>query len=427
MSTRKDKTKLNMSFRNTINCFSRLLFIFFLTISVSISEKAQAQEINQALADQGQALFDANCKQCHAFNEVVVGPALKDSHKRWKEGDLIKFILKPQEYITTSGNAYAKQLYEQYKQYMPNHTFLSNDEVKAIVEYIKAESIAPTTSAGGGGNNGENLNQVVSEPGDSKYSTTILVLVVVVLVLVLVMLIVFLNVIKKYLKDREANLDEEDREIVNQKFDIGSVIRSKMFISIVGFIFVCVAVRACWVGLISVGVEQNYAPVQPIPFSHKLHAGDNNIDCNYCHTGAARGKQAGIPSLNICMNCHSAVTKGPKFGEEAIAQVVKAYEENRPIQWVRVHNLPDLSYFNHSQHVTVGGIECQTCHGQIDTMEVVRQHAPLTMGWCVNCHRETVVNGKDNEYYDRLLELHNKKSGMKVADIGGLECAKCHY
>lgn len=409
-----------MSFRNTINCFSRLLFIFFLSISVSISVQAQ----DDPLVQQGQALYDANCKQCHAFDEVVVGPALKDAHKRWKEGELIKFILKPQEYITTAGNPYAKQLYEQYKQFMPNHTFLSNDEVKSIIAYIKAESEKPAEGDGDG-------KKVVTETTEGetggKYSSLILILVVTVLVLVLIMLLVFLNVIKKYLKDRETNLEEEDKDVVNQRFSVMQVLKSKMFIAIAGIIFVGVSVNACWVGLLSVGVEQNYQPIQPIPFSHKQHAGEYKIECNYCHTGAARGKQAGIPSLNICMNCHSAIKKGPRFGEEAIAQVVKAYEENRPIKWVRVHNLPDLSYFNHSQHVKVGGIECQTCHGPIDTMEVVRQHSPLTMGWCINCHRETVVNGKDNAYYDRLLELHNKKSPMKVADIGGLECSKCHY
>ncbi|HEX8548009.1 MAG TPA: cytochrome c3 family protein, partial [Cytophagaceae bacterium] len=225
------------------------------------------------------------------------------------------------------------------------------------------------------------------------------------------------------------NLDQEDREVVNQKFDIGAVVRSRMFLSIVGFIFICVSVRACWNGLLTVGVEQGYRPVQPIPFSHKQHAGQYKINCNYCHTGVNKGKQANIPSLNICMNCHSQIKKGPRFGEDAIGKVIKAYNENKPIKWVRVHNLPDLAYFNHAQHVNVGGLECTNCHGPIDTMEVVHQVSPLTMGWCINCHRETSVNGKDNAYYDKLLELHNKvsKKELKVADIGGLECSKCHY
>ncbi|MFK7899286.1 MAG: cytochrome c3 family protein [Cyclobacteriaceae bacterium] len=188
--------------------------------------------------------------------------------------------------------------------------------------------------------------------------------------------------------------------------------------------------------LYGIGVSQGYAPKQPIAFSHKIHAGQMEIDCQYCHTGVRKSKNANIPSPNICMNCHSQIkTESPEIKKihKAIGYNAETGEysgETKPIEWVRIHNLPDLAYFNHSQHAQVGNLQCETCHGEVKEMEVVYQYAPLTMGWCVNCHRETQVNAKGNDYYDKLLEIHESKYGdepMKVENIGGTECAKCHY
>jgi hypothetical protein len=174
-----------------------------------------------------------------------------------------------------------------------------------------------------------------------------------------------------------------------------------------------------------IGIHQGYAPEQPIKFSHKLHAGQYQINCNYCHTGVYEGKGANVPSANICMNCHNAI----KRESPEIQKIYRALENDEPIQWVRVHNLPDLAYFNHAQHTNVGGLECKSCHGEIEKMEVVEQRSSLTMGWCIDCHRQTDVNAKGNAYYDKLVEIHNKdsKTPLKVQNIGGLECSKCHY
>jgi hypothetical protein len=200
-----------------------------------------------------------------------------------------------------------------------------------------------------------------------------------------------------------------------------------MFIVI--FLVTALGFKAVINGLYGIGIQQGYAPKQPIAFSHKIHAGQYEIDCKYCHVTVARGKSASIPSVNVCMNCHNQIRAGAVTGEGEIAKVVAAWDNKKPIEWVRIHNLPDLAYFNHAQHVTVGGVECQTCHGPIETMDVVRQHSLLTMGWCIDCHRTTNVNSKGNAYYDKLVEYHGNKKGspMKVEDIGGLECAKCHY
>jgi hypothetical protein len=193
---------------------------------------------------------------------------------------------------------------------------------------------------------------------------------------------------------------------------------------------------------IRLGRQRGYQPTQPIKFSHQLHAGKHKIDCQYCHTSAAKGKASGIPSLNTCMNCHKAVVTGPTYGKEEIAKIYQAVGWDpekkvysgtpKPVEWVRIHNLPDHVYFNHSQHVVAGKVECQTCHGPVQTMSEVYQFAPLSMGWCVNCHRQTEVQFASNNYYSTYEKLHedlkNKKiDKVTVEKIGGTECAKCHY
>ncbi|RMG75013.1 MAG: cytochrome C, partial [Bacteroidetes bacterium] len=168
-----------------------------------------------------------------------------------------------------------------------------------------------------------------------------------------------------------------------------------------------------------------YMPEQPIKFSHKTHAGTYQINCQYCHSGASKSKSAWIPSVNVCMNCHKAIQQGAQYGTEEIAKIYEAagYDPNeaaytkepQPIEWVRIHNLPDHAYFNHAQHVTVGNIECQTCHGPVEEMEVVYQYSNLGMGWCISCHRQEKVKslGETTPY--------------TVEDMGGLNCARCHY
>ncbi len=375
-----------------------------------------------AAIEQGTAIFNANCKQCHAIDEVVVGPALRDAHKRWpSEAALINFIKYPQKTIE-GGNAYAKGLYDKYKQFMPNHDFLKDDELKAVVAYIKnppaAVAAAPAAGAEQGGGK-------AAASADSGTITYVLVGLVVVLFLILVVLAMLISVLTKYLNNNKEGLDSDDEELVNQKFDLGAVFGSAVFKGAVTFIFFIMIAKAGYDKVYSVGIHQGYAPRQPIAFSHKLHAGMYEINCNYCHTGVYKAKSANIPSVNICLNCHNSIkTESPE-----IKKLYSAVEKNKPIEWVRVHNLPDLAYFNHSQHTKVGGVECQTCHGAIQEMEVVQQHSTLTMGWCINCHRETVVKAEGNAYYDKLVSMHAAKSKepMKVENIGGLECSKCHY
>ena len=249
---------------------------------------------------------------------------------------------------------------------------------------------------------------------------------VIILILLVVILVFLLSAIKRFLDQRP--LTEEEREVVHSPINVETVARSRGFIFVVVFIVAALGFKAIINVLFSVGVQQGYAPEQPIAFSHKIHAGQYEIDCKYCHIGVTKGKNATIPSVNVCMNCHNQIKTGTLTGDGEIAKITRAFSENKPIEWVRVHNLPDLAYFNHSQHVVVGNVQCETCHGPVQEMDVVRQHSLLTMGWCIDCHRTTEVNTRGNAYYDKLLELHDSgQGGMTVEDIGGLECSKCHY
>ncbi len=386
-----------------------------------------------ALVSAGQALFKSNCAQCHAVHTKVIGPALAGVTDRLEVSWLLPWIKNSQKVIA-SGDEYAVQIYEEYNQTQMQAFNLSDDEIMSILSYVKNETanppvqeVAVTATDGSGAESG-------SSSADSGYLTAVMVVLIVVLLLILVVLGLIVSVLTKYLKDQKE-LEPADAEVVNQRIDMMAFFKSNAFLGVVVFFFTAILLKTLINGAFTIGVQQGYQPTQPIAFSHAIHAGQYEIDCNYCHTGVRKSKSANIPSPNICMNCHSEIkTESPEI-QKIYAAVdydpsTRTYgTETKPIEWVRIHNLPDLAYFNHSQHVDVAELECQTCHGPIEEMDVVYQYSNLTMGWCINCHRETEVNTKDNAYYDKLVKLHKEKSKepMKVEDIGGLECAKCHY
>lgn len=379
----------------------------------------------------GDALFKGNCAQCHAINEVVVGPAMKDVHKRRPISWLIPWI-KNSSKMVASGDEYAVKIFNQYqKQQMPSFA-LTDAEITSIVSYIAAESEKPSQATAGGataGNagqaDGQEAGVAAAGTGAGQYVDLLLIVLVVVLIVLVVTLVIIANIMGDVLKGRK-DLDGRDVELLDQKFDFSKIYKSNLVRGLAVGLFVLVVLYESVQGVMAIGLDQGYQPTQPIAFSHKLHAGENQINCAYCHTSVYKSKSANIPSANICMNCHSQIkTESPE-----IKKIYRAIERKQPIQWVRVHNLPDLAYFNHSQHTQVGGIECQTCHGPIQNMEVVYQYSPLTMGWCINCHREQPLNTKGNGYYDNLVKLHdvaNQGAAFTVSSNGGTECSKCHY
>ena len=386
---------------------------------------AAPQVGDPAIISAGETLFKNNCASCHsAGSDVVVGPGLQGVTDRHSESWLLKWIKNSQALIQ-AGDPEAVAVYEEYnKQAMPSFAF-SDDEIKSILAYIESGQGVVSAPAEGvpGTVPGENVGtEAIGAVG--PYLDIVLAVLIVVLIVLVVVLLLISSLLKNYL-NKNKQLDEYDHEVVNQRFDFSKIYKSTAVRTLVGLIFVVLLLDFAWDSAMGVGVQQGYKPNQPIAFSHKLHAGEHQIDCNYCHSTVYKSKSASIPSANICMNCHSQIKKE----SQEIQKIYTAIERGQPIEWVRIHNLPDLAYFNHSQHTQVGGIECQTCHGPIQEMDVVYQYSPLTMGWCIDCHRETPLNTKGNGYYDRLVELHeaSSKGAFTVASNGGTECSKCHY
>lgn len=423
----------------------RLLFGFTSLVTpalvcflLSFSLQAQTIPTDPAAISAGEALFNGNCKTCHRVKLKLIGPALAGFDTRVPSVSWTIDWVRNSAKVIASGDEYANKLYAEYnKSQMTAFTSFKDDQILSILAYVKAEEAKPDapppgqeTGKDAGGNGG-------GVP--SAYLDVIMIGMIIILILLVVILTLITGALRKYLNQKD--LGEEDKDVVNPSFTLNSVMKSPGFMFLVIFLVSAITFKTVIDGLFSVGVQQGYQPKQPIAFSHKIHAGQFEIECKYCHTGAMKGKQANIPSPNICMNCHSQIKTGTNTGEGEISKIYAAVGfdpatstytgKTKPIEWVRIHNLPDLAYFNHSQHVNVAGVVCQTCHGPIQEMDVVKQYSLLTMGWCIDCHRKTDVNTKGNAYYDKLVEIHNEskngKKPMKVEDIGGLECAKCHY
>jgi cytochrome c2 len=376
-------------------------------------------------AAKGETIFKNNCAQCHApTEERVVGPGLKGVSSRHDMAWLTKWIHNSQAVIA-SGDPYAVKIYNEYsKAQMTSFPNLSEDDIKSIFAYVDQASAAPAPAAAGAGGAAPAAGAAQSS-GPSDLFMIVLVALVVVMLLVLGVLLVIVTILSKAVSGSDVETDVKGDFMSRLGNSLKGIAGDPAIRSATIWIFILLVMKVTIDGAYSVGVQQGYAPKQPISFSHKLHAGEYKIDCNYCHTGVNRGKSAHIPSANICMNCHGVIKKE----SPEIQKIYTSIENNTPIEWVRVHNLPDLAYFNHSQHVNVAGLECENCHGDIAKMEVIQQRSSLTMGWCIDCHRKTEVNTKDNKYYDKLVQLHasDSKEALKVADIGGLECSKCHY
>jgi hypothetical protein len=181
------------------------------------------------------------------------------------------------------------------------------------------------------------------------------------------------------------------------------------------------------------GRTKDYAPLQPIKFSHQVHATSNKIDCMYCHHTAETAKSAGIPSTNVCMNCHQLVREGTYSGRFEIQKILTHMDQGQAVKWIRVHKLPDHVFFSHAQHVGVGQLECKDCHGLVEDMHLLKQENDLSMGWCLDCHRTQKVDFFENKYYENTFEEYheqlknNTTDSLTVAQLGGEDCMKCHY
>jgi mono/diheme cytochrome c family protein len=399
------------------------VFIFF---STAFSQDAPVV-VDSAAVLKGEQIFKANCTSCHVMGDKkLIGPGLLGVTDRRTKEWLKKWINSSSDFIA-SGDADAIAIYEEYnKVAMPSYYFEDAD-YEAVYAYLKNPPVKVEVLDTG--------DLLAAEDEGVKTSTQLMFI-----GLFLLLLVYLLTSLKNKLK---ASLKQETETISETLFNQFNLFisnnRNVVFVVVASFI---VVVKFSFDTLSGVGVYTKYQPEQPIAFSHKVHAGENGVDCNYCHTSARKSKHSGIPSANVCMNCHTYINEGTITGTTEISKIYEAVGfdpdsktyiegyEQQPIKWVRIHNLPDLSYFNHSQHVVAGKVECETCHGPIEEMDVVYQHAELTMGWCIDCHRTTEVAMEGNEYYTELhAQLKEKYKGQKITvdKIGGIECGKCHY
>jgi hypothetical protein len=207
----------------------------------------------------------------------------------------------------------------------------------------------------------------------------------------------------------------------------------KRWINVTVFILTAIFIgNSVIVNAKNIGISKNYSPVQPIKFSHKIHVNENKIQCIFCHNSPEFSRESGIPSTNVCMICHNKIKSGKNSGQFEINKIKSSFKNKKPIEWIKIHNLPDHVFFSHAQHVSVGKIDCRTCHGEIDEMDRTFQYSSLSMGWCINCHREKEVQFENNMFYSNHEELHNDLKSGKItkvtADkIGANDCQKCHY
>ena len=398
-------------------------------------------------AQDGKAIFTAKCASCHIMGKDFTGPNLQGVLDRWggNKDDIKAWILNynvplkaghPQANNVINFSTSQMQIFEGQ---------ITPPELDAVVKYITewTPPVPPTTTDqggnGGGGGGGALIFGIIS-----------LIMAIIALILMQVN-----SNLKKLSDDAEGVLRPEPVPFY----------KNKVYIALFSIVLFIVGGYYTASALIDFGRQKHYQPEQPIYYSHKVHAGINQINCLYCHGAAMDSKHAAIPSVNVCMNCHKTISsyeKGPKLFREngtevnGTKEIEKLYSyagfdpknaaawdpsKAKPIVWTKIHSLPDHVYFNHSQHIKAGKVQCQSCHGEINNMDEVYQFSELSMGWCVNCHRDTKVDfykidssGKvtGNKFYSIYEKFHNdiksgKMDSVTVKDIGGLECQKCHY
>lgn len=425
--------------RRTSVLLKSLTLLLFFAFSIS----SYSQDVDEIRQKEGKKLFKSLCASCHKLDKKLVGPALAGVEERRENSWLKSWIKNNSEFQKV--NADAAEAAQFSATAMNAFPQLSDKNIDDVLYYTTVGEIKKAAAPGevlvGG--------QVLEERGAPDWLIYFLAAAIVVAFLMIASLLKQVSELKGNKKTGvQSNLRRDLQELW-----VG--VKENTFLKVLGTIFALLVGAYFLFGtLFTVGVDQGYQPIQPIAFSHKIHAGENKIDCQYCHSSAKHSKHSGIPSVNVCMNCHKAISEvaegteiewnGQTYGKTQLDQeIAKVYDaagwdpeelvytgEEKPVKWIRIHNLPDFAYYNHSQHVTVAGVKCQKCHGPVEEMDEMYQYSPLTMGWCIDCHRETNVDLKSNDYYAKIHDQLAKKYGVEkvtISQLGGLECGKCHY
>ena len=440
-----------------------------LTIGLLLASTASIYA--QGDAKNGEKLFKANCTACHALDKQLVGPALGGIVARIKteqnlEVDWLHKWIKDNKSLRASGDKYANEIFEKFnKTEMLAFPNLTDKDIDDILEYTTNPPVAEVAAAPAA--DALQPGMVANTGGDSETSKIILISLLAIGGLLVWLLLKLRQLVKLQQSEDLSAANAGNARSFGEIYEKYSLVGKIILGALAVFAFYGV-----WNALMWVGVYKGYKPEQPIYFSHKIHAGENKIDCQLCHSSAKYGKVSEIPSMNVCMNCHRAISEyNGKYMEPGKdkafydGEIQKIYEatgwdaasqsytgKTKPVQWTRIHNMPDFVYFNHAQHVVAGeqaiissfnkknpdnkiDVVCKACHGQVDTMNVVQMANDFTMGWCIECHRTTEVdmtNGYNKEYFtglhEKLKKQYPSSQGKITVDaIGGLECGKCHY
>lgn len=441
----------------------------------------------------GYDLFQTNCTACHQIDGKLIGPELRGVVARVKEDggvgkEWLHAWIKDNKALRATGDAYANKIFEENgRQEMLAFPSLSDQDIDDILTYTTNPEAGQTAfeEAKKAKEAEAAAAKAAKSSGGGGASTGVVIVGFFVLAVILVWILFRVNALVKLTQAEELNAEDEAAAV---SFSVLMTKYDKFFKAGMALLVV-LALAGAWNFMLGIGVDKGYEPEQPIYFSHQVHAGVQGIDCQYCHTSAKYGKVSGIPSTNVCMNCHKTIKeyKGDYYEEHLVdngmfasadevknfytGEIQKMYKaigwdpaannftgEQRPIEWVRIHNMPDFVYFSHAQHVVAGekailkAIQdgtipnskelnlpdnsqvCFACHGDVTKMDELKMANQFTMGWCIECHRTTEVdmsNEYNSQYYAELHEKLKKQYGegtkITVDAIGGLECGKCHY
>ena len=422
---------------------------------------------------QGEALFKAKCSSCHQPHKNGTGPKLFQVRKKWsdggaKEGSIYQWVNNWQ--VAAASDPYAQTVSTWSPTAMSQFPDLKKADIDAIMDWIDSQPEPGAADATGASGNGAVQNTDAEVAGEEESS---LGWIWIVLGVIFVTIIMAVGGVRRQLKYATA---ENEGEKTNDGLTYAEELKTwawkyRLYVGLASLVVVIGAIVTLFLNLYSVGVVEEYQPSQPIAFPHAIHTGTNGIDCKYCHNSVTKSKSAGLPTVNVCMNCHKQINGRTPAQQEQIAKIYEAAGWNpdgagkytgktNPIVWNKVHVLPDHVYFNHSQHVVVGGIDCKQCHGDMTKMTETVKVQPvselnkiegnipltkptLTMGWCIECHGAKEIStgsidskndGYYNEIHKRLLNNDKKlyakyleDGKVTVNELGGWECAKCHY
>ena len=432
---------------------SKFIFVFSLLVFLSPSI---------SFADGG-GNFKAKCSSCHQPHKNGTGPKLFQARQKWstggaKEGSIYQWVNNWQ--TAAANDPYAAGVSKWSATAMSAFPELSKVQIDEILDWVDAQPDPATAGPANGTPVVDGEDPASSEEGGNTWLWLILSTMFVIIIL-------SVGGVRRQLKISTGESPSDDNLTYTEEFKAWAW-KYRLPVGLGTLVIFLSLIVTLFQGLYRINIVENYQPSQPIAFPHDKHAGVNGIDCKYCHNSVAKSKSAGIPTVNVCMNCHKQINGE---GKPYAAEIKKIYSaagydptgsgkytgNTKPIVWNKVHVLPDHVYFNHSQHVVVGGIDCKQCHGDMTKMSEAVKVQPveelnkiegniklskptLTMGWCIECHgaKEVSLGDGKNGYYDEihrrlrdndksLYKKYLKDGKVTVSELGGWECAKCHY